>query len=175
MDEVKSNTNNKEGENTILEKQDVKMNKKLLLKEKEEITNIENNNSQIEVKQSGKEKNMKDKKKEDYGKMSNFKKEETKEKEEKETHLNTEQNNEIFRSKLDIHISEIPEKKEVSKENNEIKAIKDFNISQKEPNKNEINEKEKSEEFNDQKEQNVAFENYDLPKNAAYLRNNYYY
>ena len=41
---------------------------------------------------------------------------------------------------------------------------------------NEFKEEERNEEFNDQKEENIyTFENYDSPKNTAYLKNNYYY
>ena len=46
----------------------------------------------------------------------------------------------------------------------------------KSKNKNEIKEEEHSELFNHQKEEkNFTFENYDLPKNAACLKNNDYY
>ena len=41
---------------------------------------------------------------------------------------------------------------------------------------NDFKEEERNEEFNDQKEENnYTFENYDSPKNTAYLKNNYYY
>ena len=57
-----------------------------------------------------------------------------------------------------------------------MKEIKDSNKNQNEQNKNEIKEEEHSELFNHQKEEkNFTFENYDLPKNAACLKNNDYY
>jgi len=114
--------------------------------------------------------------KEDYKKISNVKKEETKRKEGKETHLKTEKNNGKFNSELVSNINEVPIKEKVSKENNYIKEGNSLNINQNEQNINEIKEEKINEEFNDQKEENIyTFENYDSPKNTAYLKNNYYY
>ena len=176
-DGPKSNTNNKEA--GIIKKQDIKKNIKQLLKEKGEILNVENDISKKEEKTVEKKKNLIEeieKEKEDYQKISKVKKEETIKKEGKETHLKAEKNNGKFNSELVTNINEVPVKEKIPRENNEIKERNSLNISKNVQNINEFKEEERNEEFNDQKEENnYTFENYDSPKNTAYLKNNYYY